>query len=352
MRETFNCHRSDAFCLGDDQKDVPEFEDTDIESDDMHEEGVLLASDCSSGGSTLHATDDEKFQPKGRRSYSTRQSGDDLQFLGMPVCARACARLLGVGQTTLQKLRQGEEVYTMKNRRRPPKHPTFGFSLQGETGMKWIHVVMYFYFLYHSSAEFMPTDFTNPFKKDMKGITSETPFPGDDGKAGDNEKILRSFKAFMAALHVYNSDVDVHLIGPGFFKGERRALPHGSRTELYYEYRAYCAASNEDAPASFSTFLRVANKIMGPNLRNGQLRFREKNEHAKCDVCVKLKQRLRFRKGSLAANGPEDENAVYAYTSHVLSQWLDRQVYWSMRTLSQAYFRKQRELGDRNLVFF
>ena len=302
----------------------------------------MRASDANSSSSCLRATDEEGGESKPTRAYASR-TADSFTFLGQRVCGRAMARLLGVGQSILQKLRQGEAVFTMKTRARPPKHPGFGFSLCGEAGQKWQKVVQFLWFIYHSQAEFMPTDFVAGFKRGQMQGASDSAFPS----LSQDEEILRSVNSFMASLHRYNSDVEVHLVGPGFFKGERRYLQHGSRTELFYEYRAFCSSVSDSDPASFSTFLRIANKVVGPQIRSGHLKFRKGSEHAVCDTCVRLKQKLRFSKGTLSHNGKDDEGAIRAWTSHILSQWLDRQVYWAFRTLSQTWFRRQMDLGKQ-----
>lgn len=296
----------------------------------------------------LVATDDEQ-DGKPKRHYTSRRQ-TCVEFLGKRVCVRACARLLGVGQTTLQRLRNGEEAFTMHHRQPLSKHPSFGFTMRGETGQKWVHAVLYLWLVYHSSAECLPTDFVSGFKSNQKAEEidrqSECKFP--EGGA-DDESVLRSVHGFMRSLHQYNSDIEAQMIGPGFLRGERRHLPHGSRTEMFFEYRAHCRSVGEEEPASFATFLRVANKVFGPHMRSGFLHFRKPSEHAVCDICTRLKRSLRFRRGAVAsAGGPNaDADAVRAYTSHILHQWLDRQCYWSLRTLSQSWFRRESDLAER-----
>ena len=305
----------------------------------------------------LAATDDETpklREPK--RQYASRRR-ESVEFLGKRVCTRACARLLKVGQTTIQRLRSGEDVFTMSVRRKLPKHPSFGFSMRGDTGQTWVHVVLYLWMVYHSAAECLPTDFVSGFKSNQKADLenqSECKFPQP---GGDEETVLRSVHGFMRSLHQYNSDIEAHMIGPGFFRGERRHLPHGCRTEMFFEYRAYCRSVGEQEPASYATFLRIANKVFGPHLRSGFLHFRKPSEHAVCDVCTRLKRSMRFRRGAIAStNGSNaDADVVRAYTTHthththILHQWLDRQVYWSLRTLSQNWFRREIDLAERHV---
>ena len=198
--------------------------------------------------------------------------------------------------------------------------------------------MMFLWLVYHSAAEHMPNDFKHGLGRPEN--LNETPFPE---KRDDDDQVIRHVNAFMQNLHLYHSDVDVNMIGPGTFRGERRHLQHGSMIELYYEYLAHCTSNGKEG-ASLSTFLRVANKVLGKNNRQGHLHFRKPNEHSKCDQCIRLKKALRSKKGSA------DNTLVRAYSSHILSQWLDRQIYWSFRTLSQTWFRQQAELGQRQLV--
>lgn len=88
--------------------------------------------------------------------------------------------------------------------------------------------------------------------------------------------------------------------------------------------------------------MRVANKILGPHLRTGHLHFRKPNEHSKCDTCIRLKRALRKKENKIGGS----DSATRAYTAHILSQWLDHQIYWSFRSLSQSFFQ-QAAAGER-----
>ena len=344
LRQTFNCPlpEREQFQIAARLEEVPEFEQTDVETTDS-DNSFLRATDSEQ--EVLVATDEEEPAASSSRPYA-RRTQEEFKFLGKTVCSRALARLLGVGQATLQRLRQGEAIFTMKNKPALPKHPSFGFTMRGEAGQKWANVVIFLWMIYHSSAECLPTDFVSSFKKSQG---EESDFPEDSAK---HDEVLRSVNGFMRSLHQYNSDLDAHMIGPGFFRGERRNLPHGSRTEMFFEYRAHCQSIGDRNPAAYTTFLRIMNMVLGPHMRNGFLRFRKITEHAVCDVCTRLKRSIRFRRGVMASTGTgsdADADAVRSYTSHILHQWLDRQCYWSMRTLSQAWFRRENELADQSL---
>lgn len=72
---------------------------------------------------------------------ATRRPAGSTQFLGKHVCWSALRRLLGVGDSTLQKLRSGERAYTGRAKR--PKHPVWGFCIDDATSKKWHGVVTF-----------------------------------------------------------------------------------------------------------------------------------------------------------------------------------------------------------------
>ena len=274
---------------------------------------------------------------KRKRPYAARRT-ETLLFLGKQVCSRACSRLLGIGQTTLQHLRRGEQAFTMKSRARPAKHPAFGFAMRGDVAEKWPGIIMFLWHVYHSAAECMPNSLRHGLAKpELK----EAPF----SENRDTDDIARSVNGFLQGLQTYYADIDVRLIGPGTFRGERRHLQHGNQTELFYEYLAYCEARAQE-PSSYTTFIRVCGKVIGPHVRSGHLHFRKEGDHAKCDMCTRLKQALKFKNGRCQA---DREESIRAYSNHILSQWMDRQVYWSMRSLSHTWIQSQQALAQRIL---
>jgi hypothetical protein len=210
--------------------------------------------------------------------------------------------------------------------------------------MKWMSIVMFFWLVYHSEAEYLPTRFK--VAQDSK----ETPFPEARDEV-DDDAGSRAVAAFMRTLHLRTSDVDVHLIGPGTFKGAKKILPHGSKTELFWSYRAWAKSKETaEAPASYKTFMRVAEKILGPQGRDAHLGFRKPTEHAKCDVCTRLKISIRKATMRYGAASSHARLAQESLTRHILSQWLDRQIYWSFRALSQTFFKQSMEFGHRVLI--
>lgn len=291
-------------------------------------DSFLTDSDSQVGGEVFESSsDDAGEQPAKRTRYAKRRpQSEQLTFLGAKVCRRAFCRLLQIGGSTIQKIRNGQSAFT--NRARPPsaKHPTFNFTLRGEAGSKWEQIIMYLWYIYQSSAEIMPTN----WKMLGSPMPSEEPFQKQsEDPQDDRDRLINSIGK---TLNTRTTDLEVNLIGPGTFMGPRRSLMHGSRTELYWEYRVY-AESRSLSPASYQTFMRVANCVLKPGLRNGHLRFRKKNEHGQCDVCFRLREAVRKAKGE-----KDKIDAQKELHRHYLSQWLDRQVYWSYRSMSQTWF--------------
>lgn len=333
MRELFNCRSDWLFDAG--------AENNPAES--TADEGVLLASDESDADEqiVLHATeseaedvlfasDDEVEKPPAKRVQSQRRD-EPARLLGKAVCVLALQSLLGYGTSTIQRIRNGEACFSRPKR---PKHPTLGFSMDQQTSTKWPGVLMFFWKTYQSAAELMPTNFR---------MAAEAEFPGQDVTKRDEDYELRQVNGFLQNLHRYSSDLDIHLIGPGTFSGPCRYLQATTRTELYWEYVAASNASG-DEPASYATFLRVANAIIKPGLRAGHLKFRGVNQHGQCNVCYELKTKIR------GARLPDVRQELYrAYSQHLLSQWLDRQQYWSCRSFSHQWFTINLRFGERTL---
>eukprot|EP00435_Cladocopium_sp_Y103_P032873 s460_g8.t1 len=293
----------------------------------------------SSGDSEDVEVRTSSTQKKGQKGLpAERRSAGSAQFLCKPVCWSALRRLLGVGDSTLQKMRRGENIYEGRPKR--PKHPVFGFCMDDAAAKKWHGVVTFLWHTYHSCAEFMP----NHLRAGLNKAESESRFPSGVEDTEAAEFVRRYVSKALMELHVYSSDVNVMHMGPHSENAPKRYLQHSSRTELYWEYTAYSVANDQEA-ASMSTFLRVTNKVLKPGMRGSALAFRKIGEHGQCDTCFELK--LAIRKSKTEA---EREANYSAYLKHVLSQWLDRQVYWHHRSQSHAYFQKLLTMGEKFLT--
>lgn len=299
---------------------------------DSEEELFAVTSDESDDSIFLASDDEDRPPPK--RKYQIRRS--QITFLGKEVCVHALQALIGVGSSTLQRIRAGEQAFTNRRRKTAPKHPIFGFTMNdSNVSNKWTGVVMFLWQTYQSCAEVMPTGFKMP--RDQEIDVPETKDPDLESRLVNH---------FLLSLQTYSTDPDVHLIGPGTFSGPCRWLQASSRTELYWEYYASCLAKNIEA-GSYSTFLRVANSILRPGMRGGHLRFRGVNQHGKCNVCYELKLKIKQ-----THTNQQRKEAYRLYSQHLLSQWLDRQQYWSFRTMSHTWVKTMTEMGHKILDWF
>lgn len=126
---------------------------------------------------------------------------------------------------------------------------------------------------------------------------------------------------------------EVRQAGPGTFDGPRRYLEWSKPMDLYCQYLAFSDAAGE-TPASLSTFMKVFHKVFAHHLK-----FRDKAEFGQCDVCYKLRRNV-----AKASSKEAKMTAAQSYTKHLLSQWLDRQHYWNLRSLSRNCFSEQMQL--------
>lgn len=162
------------------------------QSDHAHE-GLLLETDSDNEAGIQ--------PPAKKRCYTARSSQTlSLTFLGRLVCKHAHARLYGIGANSLQNLREGRAASTLtgEDRLREPKHPTLGMSMARDSSRsKWPNVLAFFWLLYISQAEILPTKLRMPKETGMH----ETPAFKDP----DFEE--RYVRAFMTTLEK-NFDVN------------------------------------------------------------------------------------------------------------------------------------------------
>lgn len=114
----------------------------------------------------------------------------------------------------------------------------------------------------------------------------------------------------------------------------RRFLPPGKYSELYHLYASFQVAHNLHT-ASPTTFYRILRSSGWRKV----LRFRPLSQHSACNVCSKLKSRLRH----------SSDIATHAHFSdllmrHLCGQFQDRKVYWELRT------RAKRELDILTVI--
>lgn len=139
------------------------------EADDEFDSEILLASDC----------EEVCIEPphSKKRKYSKR-STDHLLFLQKEVCKHAHARLYGVSARAIQSLREGAAPFTATGeaRLKEPKHPNLGVSLARQPeNQKWPNILMFFFLLYHSCAEILPTRLVMPRDGKFESHLSKDP---------------------------------------------------------------------------------------------------------------------------------------------------------------------------------
>ena len=86
-------------------------------------------------------------------------------------------------------------------------------------------------------------------------------------------------------------------------------------------------ADREQKPASQRTFYRIFSSIF-----HSHLKFREKNEHAKCDWCEGYKKAIKAR----LSNPNGRRVALEQYITHLANVWLDRQASTTMIEMSMS----------------
>ena len=271
---------------------IYEHEDTEmiIQSDEEDIVYQSSGSDLDSDNELFHQSSSDENRPATRRGYKhdrrrgykhDRRHQFGSTICGKPVCCKAFGKLLGVGDSTIEKVRNGVPAFTNSSRAPRIKHPLLGFVM--DSGRKWVSVLMFCCLLYMSCAECLPTHMDMP-----RGQASEMPL--DSGT--DPDAALRAINKYMNNLESYTSDPQNNIMGPGTFVGGKRFLQHCTRTELFWEYRAHCEA-NGDEPAGRTVFFTVINKVIGS--KKGQdcfLGFRKSSEHAQCDTCFRPEKRI------------------------------------------------------------
>ncbi|CAK9085947.1 Uncharacterized protein SCF082_LOCUS40690 [Durusdinium trenchii] len=175
------------------------------------------------------ASDEENQQPRSQN----RRRASQASFLGKPVCIHALQALLGIGTSTIQRLRAGERAFTNSRRPSRQKHPTFGFALDHNSSAMWPGIVMFLWETYQSCAEVLPTVFKMP---------KETEVQVPEHRDPDLEE--RLVNHFVRSLESYTSDPDVHMVGPGTFAGPC----HEDLDQLFSQQAALICRHTFDTP--------------------------------------------------------------------------------------------------------
>lgn len=106
--------------------------------------------------------------------------------------------------------------------------------------------------------------------------------------------------------------------------------------DLFLQYQSYCESAGMES-AAFSTFRRVMQTIF-----KSHLRFRDRGDFGQCDVCHKLRKRIKHSSTKITR-----AVSVKLYSQHLLKQWADRAFYWNLRTLSRNFFGQALHFNKR-----
>ena len=226
-------------------------------------------------------------------------------------------------------MREGKPGYTMDQHRvYHPKHPTMDLSMRRSVDGKWQYILCFFWLLYVSEAEILPTRFGMPSEKVLKANAHDEDF---------EERYVTNYLRDIDAQFAMPS---IEHLGPGSFLGPCRFLEWAQPVDIFYQYVAH--EENEGRkPSTLTTFMKVYHKVFGTFLK-----FRGKLEHAQCNHCARLKAKI---KG--ARSKSDRTQFVREFSQHILSQWLDRQVYWKIRGLSQRFFSASLPASDDVGIF-
>jgi len=95
-------------------------------------EDILKATESSSCDEVAKTLPDRKNRDYKKRVYKKRVSHKkrSCKLLDLPVCQRACARLLSIGTSQVERVRRGEASLRHCPK---PRHPTLGFVLNVPT---------------------------------------------------------------------------------------------------------------------------------------------------------------------------------------------------------------------------
>lgn len=248
------------------------------------------------------------------------------------MCKFAVRALYGVGSGTVNKIYKREEAFHFGKGRKEPRHPELKISLRENSRTRWTGVLMYFWVMYHNVAEVLPAKYEMP-------AFAEFSSSGHEVVEVDQDEVSRHLNGFLQKLDSSLYNPDSANVGPGTLKGPRRYVQCAKPSVLYYDYCAWESANGRQ-PGCFNTFLNVYKKVFKTHLA-----FRNVGLHSQCTVCTKLKTE------SAKARSQERKSELQRiYASHLLSQWLDRQYYWGLRSLSASTFRSWLDFGQKFLA--
>ena len=298
---------------------------------------------------SLYHPEATEWSQEASLTISGRSSRTQLEICGSHICVESFCRLLGMSRKRFYKLVNGEpDLRTKESGTRPtfcPKQaqvdeffrdlyqsaaepPAGGLHFSDELIVAWL-----LYCLFFSSSLLC---YSNFFYLACQVVPES---PGDlEAEAGITET-LKDWCALSSPVEfvVQNCGSSVHAL--------RRYLPHGTPTDLYWQYLAWhegraeagqplkvfgprssgVEATEQSRPASWTTFWRVY------TIWFEILRPRAKSDHGQCQTCFELQTDMYAKHFT-----PQQKlEKAHAWRVHLQHQYLDRQIYWSLRHASK-----------------
>ena len=252
---------------------------------------------------------------------------------GIRVCKENFVHLLGTSAKYIWKC-----IYGVPDLRKIRQQPA----------KKAEAVDFFFYELYQSAAEPLPTD---PAARIRAGNSVDADITFDNGpwyQSGDGLNLGdASLEEEQVAWQNWEPDRPITEVLHQLTVASKEAvvgaplrfLPHGRLHDLYWLFQAAWGTlvahqrpgvleswDLMQGPPSFMTFYRrwaaVWHKL---------LRFRKSSQHAQCQTCHELQQVMRGRQ----SNWQQKMQAARDLSTHYSHQYLDRCLYWSLRWASR-----------------
>ena len=243
-------------------------------------------------------------------------------FCGHRVCVQAFCKLLPVG---LHQLYKGVKMALDMRRAFPGCPKTVRPCPQQEVCDR------FFIDLYRSAAEPLPTEFK------LSGVDQHMAMAEPVGAVDSDEDDMVQGSGFQvpgpdSALD-WDPDRPLHAIvsecaGREVLGVPIRELPHGTLTDLHWQFLAYCTCIQlepSDTP-SLSTFRRA-----WVDKWKAVLKFKPESSHACCQTCFELHQKIY----GTWAKPVEKFTFAAAWRQHLQDQCHDRMIYWSLRFASR-----------------
>ena len=287
------------------------------------EERSLLIRTCylaAVRGDARSAIEDSGYAEELADDETTKKTAKWV-LCGVPVCYSNFVYLLGTSSRTISKQIQGV--------------PDLRKSVKGAPGIvraapQARHVDFFFYELYHSAAEPLPdpsSSSSTTAKADV--LLNGSPWLDLQEEqvpewTPDNPSIETFVQLTVACQGVATPGVPV------------RYLQHGRLHDLYWLFLAQwdlVSVQGQEpeecvVPPSYTLFWRRW------QVWKRFLRFRKSSQHAQCQTCWELHQRM-HKHNNTWHNRLE---AARALRVHYHNQYLDRCIYWSLRFASRSFW--------------